>query len=1121
MKLSIHQICCFLTCLAMFSCTESSSNKETPESTSTNSHPKFELLNPSETGISFKNIVQEQSNINYFNANYLYIGGGVGVGDFNNDGLSDLYFVAVTGENKLYLNRGNFKFEDVTQKAGIGLNDGVKTGVSVVDINADGWLDIYQCRTGQDRSERGNKLFVNQGDGTFKEESKKYGLDTYYASTEANFFDYDLDGDLDMYLINRPVDFSTNNKVFVERVNGVLTRTNRPKDDMESDRLFRNNGNNTFTDVSAKAGIENRAFSLSVNILDVNEDGYPDIYVANDYIEPDHFYINQGNGTFVDEWERYLRHLCHFSMGADVADVNNDGLFDIINLDMLPPDNYLQKQNGTTMKWDRYKSTLAYGFGHQIMRNMFQLNNGKGSFQEVACLTGMEATDWSWAPMIADFDNDGWKDVFITNGMKKDVNDLDFANFVMDSLRTAGVPVDDFSKLLKFIPSHKPSNYMFRNSHDLKMENVTKEWGLGQKTFSNGAAYVDLDNDGDLDLVVHNTDDPAAVYKNTTRETGGGNYLEIQLKGPANNPLGAGAKVKIRTGDLTQVVEKQLNRGFLSAMDQPLHFGLGDKTAIDEIEVVWPGKKMQVLQNIPANQMLAVQYADADRAWQPKAKPKVPCKETTATAGLDYQHLENNFEDFDRERLVHRKYSARGPALAVGDLNGDGLEDVFIGGTFYKKGTTFIQTKPGKFKELEQPAFAAETNREDVGATFFDANGDGVLDLYIVSGGEEAPTDKRFYLDRLFINNGKGLLQPYPGGIPNLNANGSCVKAFDFDRDGDMDLAVGGSVVPGQFPRTTKSYLLKNEKGVFVDVTDQFAPGFADLGIVNAIEFADLNGDSRPEMIVAGEWMNVTVFDISPQGMKEVTGQFGLANTEGWWNCLQVADLNGDGFKDIIAGNLGLNCRLHASPEEPLEVYAFDIDQNGSIDPVFSYFNGGKRYPLAHRDMLISQVSLFKKKFNRYRTYSKATFNEVIPVEQQEKALKLKAGMLSNSVFWGSAGGRFTRADLPPMAQVAPIMDMALRDVNGDGLLDVIAVGNDYGLEVESGRMDAGDGWVILGEKNKNLIVVPNAKTGFWSSGNARSVETVSLKNSSGFLILVGNNNAAAQVFEWTGRPVF
>jgi hypothetical protein len=1075
---------------------------------------RFEKMDPAQTGVTFTNLVKESKNANYFTANYLYIGGGVGAADFNKDGLTDLYFVSVTGENKLYFNKGNFRFEDVTAKAGVGLAEGVKTGVSVVDINADGLPDIFQCRTGQVAEERGNKLFVNKGDGTFAELSAQYGLNTTYPSTQSCFFDYDLDGDLDMYLINRPIDFSTNSQIFVEQVNGKPTRKNEPKDDFESDRLFANNGNGTFSDVSQKAGIWNRAFSLSVNVLDVNEDGYPDVYVANDYLEPDHLYVNQRNGTFKDEWKRYLRHLCHFSMGADIADFNNDGKMDIVTLDMLPADNFRQKQNGTVMRVDRYTQLANLGFGDQIMRNMLQLNNGNGGFNEIACLAGVAKTDWSWAPLLADFDNDGWKDLFITNGMKKDVGDLDFANYTLDSLRSAGVPVEDFGSLTGMLPSKKLSNYMYRNTGGLRMEDVTQAWGFSEETFSNGAAYADLDNDGDLDIVVHNTDDVALIYKNKSVESGDANFLKIKLIGSAANPSGFGARVKVTTPDGVQTLEKALNRGFLSTSDQDFHIGLGKQTAATTVEVVWPDKKMQTLSNVPAKQALTIQYKDANQTCQPAKAPAPMFAETSKNLGLTFQHFENNFQDFDRERLLHRKFSNKSPCLAAGDVNGDGLEDLYIGGSFAHKGEVFVQEKSGKFKPLPQAVFNTERKWEDVDAVFFDANGDKAPDLYIVSGGSEAPMSKSYYIDRLLFNDGKGNFGEFPGALPPTDESGACVTVFDFDKDGDLDVARGGSVRPGEFPRMSKSFLLQNNGGRFTDVTSKVAPELEYLGIVNAIRFEDLNKDGTAEMLVAGEWLPLTVFENTAQGYKINNAKYGLEGSEGWWNCLQTADFNGDGYIDIAAGNLGLNCRLSASPTEPVEVFGVDIDQNGSIDPILSFFIQGKRYPLSHRDNLIKQVPAFKKQFVRYRTYSNATLDDVLTPQQQQQALHLKATVFANSIFYGSASGKFERKDLPDYAQTAPIMDMAVKDLNGDGLPDLVAVGNDYGLEVESGRLDAGDGWLLAGSKEKGLTIVPNPVSGIWASGEGRKVRILQHGANQKPLIVVANNNGFMQAFE-------
>jgi hypothetical protein len=1074
----------------------------------------FELVAPSHSGVNFTNTVQELHNVNYFTANYLFIGGGVGAGDFNQDGLIDLYFVAVTGENKLYFNKGNFQFEDVTAKAGVGVATGAKTGVSIVDINSDGWPDIYQCRTGQTTENRSNVLFVNQKDGTFAEQSKQFGLDLDDPSTEATFFDADLDGDLDLYIINRPVDFSTNSQTFVENVGGTIKRQNSPQHPWESDRFYRNNGNGSFSDASQAAGINNRAFSLSAKIIDANSDGFPDVYVANDYVEPDHLYINQGNGTFRDEWEIYFRHMSHFSMGADVADFNNDGLSDIVTLDMLPADNYRKKQNGTVMKLDRYSSLVKLGYGHQIMRNMLHLGNGNRGFCEVACLAGIEATDWSWTPLMADFNNDGWKDIFITNGMKRDVTDQDFTNFTMDSLQAAGANMEDFSKLSALIPSNKLQNYLFKNTGGIITKDVSEAWGLPEKAFSNGAVCADLDNDGDLDLVVHNTEDPAFIYKNTSRENGSGNYLKIKLNGPGQNASGVGATVKISSAGIEQTFVKQLNRGFLSSSDQDLHVGLGNAATIDKLTVIWPDRKAQTLTGVAANQVLKLEHKNAQENWAgpPPTDPLFVFVDNAF--GLDYLHVENAFEDFDRERLLHRRYSTTGPCLAKGDLNGDGLDDLFVGGSFIKKGAVYLQNADGTFSQLPQPALDAEIIHEDVDALFFDANGDGKQDLLVASGGNEAPFTIGYYVNRLFLNNGTGTLLHAVSALPALDESSNCLATHDFDGDGDLDLAVGGAAKPGEFPRVSKSFLLQNNNGTFKDVTQELLPEFSEIGIVNDILFDDLDGDNKAEMIVAGEWIPVQVFELSKNGFKNISAKFGTEGTEGWWNCLLAGDFNGDGIKDLAAGNLSLNCRLKASPDEPVEVFAADMDQNGQMDPIYTYFNQGQRYPLATRQNLISQVASFKKQFVNFKPYSEATFDKIMPPDLQRTAIHRRANIFANSIFWGSKGGKLQRQDLPDMAQTSTMMDMEALDVNQDGLMDIVAVGNDFGLEVESGRMDAGDGWIILGNKAGQLKVMPNRESGFWASLDARQVEVLRHGSGGGILLVVANNNNRMGVFK-------
>ncbi|MCB0662083.1 MAG: VCBS repeat-containing protein [Saprospiraceae bacterium] len=1089
---------------------------ESPDQTSTNTTAEpeiFELLPSDQTGVDFINRINESENFNYFSANYLYIGGGVGTADFNQDSLLDLYFVAVTGENQLYLNKGNLQFENVTEKAGVALGAGTKTGVAVVDINNDGWPDIYQCRTGDTPLGRDNVLYINQKDGTFKNMAAEYGLDLNSPSTEANFFDYDMDGDLDVYIINRPADFMTNSQTFVENIDGKPVRKNDPKTPEETDRLYQNNGDGTFTDVSQKAGINNRAFSLSVNFIDANEDNLPDIYVANDYVEPDHLYINQGDGTFKDEWQRYFRHMAHFSMGTDVADINNDGLMDIVTLDMLADDNYRQKRNGTVMKLDRYSTLVKLGFGHQIMRNMMFLNNGAGGFKEVAPMAGIHATDWSWTPLLADFDNDGWKDIYITNGMKRDVNDLEFTDYILDSLKASGADLNNFKLVSSFMPSVKIPNKMFKNTGGIATEDVTNAWGFHEKSFSNGAVYADLDNDGDLDIVVHNTDDKAFIYKNNAREKLANNYLNVRLNGAAGNLAGIGAKVILENKDLTQVQEKQLTRGFLSSSDQSLHFGLGKENSIQKLTVVWPNGAFQELTNVKANQTITVNAADASGKYAPKQPQGAYFTYQNNNLGINYTHVENAFEDFDRERLLHRRYSQMGPCIAAGDLNGDGLEDLYLGASFSTTAEIYFQTANGQFQKAPQPVFDADVIHENMDAVIFDINGDGANDIFVSNGGNEAPYGKGFYQNRLYINNGSGQFQAVNTALNGIDEASGAAAAFDFDQDGDLDIIVGGTVKPGEFPKVTQGYLFANNNdGTFTDVTATLLPAFSALGIVKEIVFDDLNGDGKTEMIVTGDWMPIMVFEVNATGFKDVSADFGFSNTDGWWNKITIGDFNGDGIKDIAAGNLGLNCRLKASEKEPIEVYATDIDNNGQIDPIYTYYEGGACYPLTHRNMLISQVPAMKKKFVRYEPYAKASIDDILSPELKKQAIHKKVYELGSCIFWGTASGKFTKERMPDEAQISTIQGLITMDINQDGIDDIMAVGNDYGLEIESGRLDAGDGWVLLGQKNGMVKWIPNRETGFWASLDARGI--VSVPNKAGKqTVVVTNNNAGVAVY--------
>jgi hypothetical protein len=1110
----------FLTLLipaTWFSCKQGA-NQQSSESSTVNHGPKrFELLDPAQTGLNFSNSFDETGEHNYFKFNYAYIGGAVGVGDFNNDGLPDLYMVATMGENKLYLNKGGFKFEDVTANAGVGAAQGIKLGVSIVDINNDGWLDIYQCRTGATPEERGNLLFVNNHDGTFTESSKQYGLDIRWPSTQAYFFDYDLDGDLDMYLLNQRTDFEHALNVVAKKEGDKIVHVVQPQNEYDSDRLFKNNGNGTFSDVSKSAGISDQGFGLSAVITDFNRDGYPDIYVANDYVEPDMLYINNHNGTFTDHIYDYMRHTSFFSMGTDMTDINNDGFLDLISLDMNGATNFRQKVLSTMMTPERYQMLVNYGYGHEFGRNMLQLNNGNGTFSEIANMAGMANTDWSWTPLPYDFDNDGYKDLFITKGQRIEVTNQDYINFTLDSLmKTTGGKLDDIGGYLKKIPSVFLRNYMFRNKGDLTFEDVSDAWGFETPVMSNGAVQVDLDNDGDLDLVVNNSFSPAFVYKNKTVELGEGHYLQIQLEGSPKNINGIGATVLAVAGDQKYLSEAQPCRGFLSTNSNIIHIGLGKATQVDQLTIQWPDNKVQTLEHVPANQRIHLKYQDAKpgpsifKSLAPVAAPMFA--DITKTSGIKFLHRENEYYDFNRERLIPHKYSNIGPGLAKGDVNGDGLEDFYIGGAFLQTGALYIQDKQGKFAEITKP-FSADTSHEDTAAIFFDADGDKDLDLFVVSGGNEVPVNSPMYQDRLYINDGKGNFQYDPARIPVEGASGSCVAAYDYDKDGDLDLFVGGGIVPGQFPTAPFSYIFQNNgSGVFTDVTQSVAPEFRQIGLVTSVLFADLDKDGQDEMLVTGEWMPIEVFKYKGGKFVRATKDFGLDQSNGWWNCLIQADFDGDGDLDLVAGNLGLNTRYRASAAGPLRLYAKDFDNNGSIDPIMAWYENGLYYPVPFRDPLIKQIPSLKKKFVRYTPYAKATIEDVYPKDVLATAQLLQASEL-RTCYFENVNGKFVARPLPFEAQIAPVKCILAKDVDGNGTTDLILTGNDYGPEVETGRYDAGNGLILLNNGKGIFTPVSPAASGFYTSKDARKMVEIKLANGK-TAILVANNSDAPQLIQ-------
>ncbi len=1064
----------------------------------------FQLLSPDETGVRFADIITENELLNGVNNINSYNGSGVAAGDINGDGLPDLFFCATSVGNRLYINKGNFTFEDATERSGLADSGYIRRGAVMVDIDADGDLDLYVCRI-----EAPNKLYLNDGRGNFTDRAKEFGLDASDFSTQANFFDYDGDGDLDMYL-------AVNGRT----VDGSWTRSGNP------DRLYRNNGNNSFTDVSTQAGIADTAYAHSVTISDLNGDGRPDIFVANDFEARDICYINNGNGTFTDKVGSMLRHYSTSTMGSDIADYNNDGLPDIFSLDMIPEDHVRELALSQSL------SVLSPIFDSaQVPRNMLQLNRGGGIFSEIAQLAGISSTDWSWAVLVADFDNDGLKDAFVANGIKRDLTSRDASYRVMlvepgDEVYTNPTETQLRQRMLKVAqryPSVPVPNYGFRNNGDLTFSNVSDAWGLDQPSFSHGSVYIDLDLDGDLDLVTNNVDAPAFIYRNMAREEGRGNYLRVQLEGMGKNPAAYGARVSIRTGDRQQMLEHYPVRGYLGSVDQTLHFGLGAASSVDEITVRWPDGKVQTVKNIAANQTLKLSQKNAagSREKAKAARGLFALADTAKT--IAYRHRENIFDDLKRERILPRRLSQNGPGMAVGDVNADGLDDIFIGGALGEAGALFIQQSNGRFlRSSDSAIFRADAASEDMGAIFFDADGDRDLDLYVVSGGNETPEGAAPLQDRLYINNGKGVFSKSANAIPADATSGSCVVAGDYDRDGDLDLFVGGRLVPGKYPMPTRSYILRNDGGRFSDVTEQVAPELMKAGMVCAAIWSDHDNDGDLDLLIAGEWMPVRVLDNN--GGRFATRQnTGIDSASGWWNSLVAGDFDNDGDIDYVAGNLGHNWRYRASPEYPIEMYSFDFDGNGSLDGVLAYNDRkyGKLFPVVDRDRMSMQIPSTQAKFNTFTSYAQATIQEMYPAEKLKAAYHTTVNRFTTSYIENLGGGRFAMHDLPLMAQLSPTFGLLADDYNADGNLDLFMSGNFYdGPEPMLTRYDASCGLVMLGDGKGGFTPLTPEQSGVVARADARGAAAVRIGKggNSALCNMVLNNGGWVQSFRLEGN---
>lgn len=1079
------------------------------------SHDLFSPLPPDSTNVDFVNKLTESERFNMIQYLYFNNGGGVAAGDINNDGLPDLFFSSNQGGCKLYINKGNLKFEDITKTAGVEGSGDWKTGVTMADINGDGLLDIYLCQVGKYKTIHGrNQLFINQGNLTFREEAHDYGLDFQGFSTQAAFFDFDLDGDLDMYLLNHSVHSS--------RSYGP-SNLRFDHDSLAGDRLYRNdevNGKRVFHDITTSAGIYNSqiGYGLGVSIADINNDGLPDIYIDNDFHEADYLYINNGNGTFTDRFSEYIQHTSRSSMGNDLADINNDGLLDAIVLDMLPDKEKVRMQSGGEDDDDVYHIKLEYGYGYQFVRNSLHLNLGGGMFSEIGRLSGVYATDWSWAPLFCDVDNDGFKDLFITNGIYRRSNNLDYIKFMtknnfFESEDNKNTPD---SVLYSKMPLDPLINFMYRNNGDFTFTNMAQAWGIKTPTYSNGSAYSDLDNDGDLDLIVNNINEPATIYRNNAQTVSDSHFLTVSLKGKDLNSHAVGSRVTLYYNGQKQLEEYSPTRGFMSASAGDLHFGLGSVTLVDSLIVRWPDLSTQVLKDVAPDQRIVLDIKNSviSSVKVPEQNMKTNLMLRTTLPGLDYRHIENEFPDFKHEKLVPHNLFAEGPALVVADFNGDKLDDVFAGSAKDQPSAIYLQQNDGSFRQNLVPDFIKDLYTESVDVAAFDADGDGDLDLYIVHGGSEVSQGDPLLNDRLLINDGKGnFSESEKGSLPGTAYNGSCVAPCDFDNDGDIDLFVGSRSVPGAYGLSPKQQLLENDgHGMFRDVTETRMKRLMKAGMVTGACWTDYDNDGDKDLVLVGEWMNVTVLNNNKGSFSDATSRAGLGETSGWWNCVTAVDVDKDGDMDLVCGNTGLNSILKFSVKEPVEMYLNDFDNNGILDQVICAYEDGTSYPVASLDQLAGQISGLANKFPRYADFGGKTVKEIFGSKAINRAIKKKAVLSESCLFRNNGDGTFTMNKLPVLAQVSPVRDILARDMDNDGKKDLLLVGNDYTFKPSYGRQDASYGWCLLNETDKDFKTLMPVESGLKVMGDARRIRTIKVAGKE--YLLVGVNNNELQIFE-------
>lgn len=1083
---------CFVVGVAFFS------------SCNQNSSTLFTKLPEDETGINFRNLIKEDNpEFNIVLYPYFYNGGGVAVGDINNDGLPDICFTGNMVKNRLYLNKGNMQFEDITEKAGIADKEGWCTGITMVDINEDGRLDIYICRSGLSNIDyRKNLLFINNGDLTFAEKAKEFGLDDAGYSTQASFFDYDKDGDLDMVLINQSTPEYSKGKI------EYLQLRNEKADSTLSNKLFRND-NGHFTNVSDAAGITSNvlSFSLGVSTADINKDGWPDIYVANDFKEPDYYFINNKNGTFTEQLNKNISHTSLYAMGIDVADYNNDALPDIIEMDMLPEGNHAQKMHMGIDGFDQYNPLFERGMPYQYMKNCLQKNNGDGSFSEIGQLAGISNTDWSWSPLLCDFDNDGFKDLFISNGYKRDNTDIQFIKYSMDQadkMKLGGAAVSA-AEYISHMPSIKIENYIYQNAGNDRFINKIADWGLTDKNLSHGAVYADLDNDGDMDLVTNNTDDYAGIYRNNAEKLEKNNFLKIKLEGTKQNSLGIAAKVFVMAKGQTFYQEQNPVRGYCSSVDVVLNFGLGKHALVDSVRIIWANDETQLLQNVQVNQTILIKQAEAKEKWN-YTENKTTLLSADST-GINFTHTENVFNDFTVQGLLPQYLSRQGPCMAKADVNKDGREDIFIGGAKGQAGKVFIQTATGNFIEKPQPDFEKDKMSEDVAVSFFDTDKDGDMDLYVGSGGYEYAEDDPALQDRLYINDGSGNFVKALKAMPGMLISTGCVKAGDIDGDGDQDLFIGGRCVPGKYPMAPQSKILLNDgKGNFKDATASVCALIDYIGMVTDAVWIDVNKDAVNDLVIVGEWMSPRIFINQKGKLTDASSAYIKFPANGCWNKIYADDFDGDGDMDLVLGNQGFNNQFSASAQKPVSLYYKDFDGNGSVDPFLFYFIGNTSYPAYSRDDITQQVPRLNKKYIYYNEYADVTRETMFSKEELDDAGKLNIDNLA-TMYLENTGKGFGQRQLPVEAQYAPVYTIAAADINKDGIKDLVLAGNNTFTRIKFSRYDANPAMLFLGDGKGGFTYLPQWQSGLKIKGDIRSMVIVNDK------LFFGLNNSRAVMY--------